>query len=121
MPRQSDSGGFFGSTLAIRRRSVEIVYAVSECIVDELVDAILVDDFIVFVVGVGLGWPTHTAVAEQRNTVAAIARAVGHLVDGHVAVRCGSAYDLFRRITTADKRSSRCCAYDGKLFEKIAS
>ena len=92
-------------SLAIARRCVEIVHAVSQSIVDEAIDFLLVEMvfalFLQFLVDFG---QTHHAVAQKRHLGVGIGHiSIGHLIGRHLGRQGGDCALLFRR--ASGKRS----------------
>ncbi len=86
VPRQGDAGGVLAASLAVSRGGVEVVDAVLDGLVNQLVDHLLVDRRGRFAAGSpfrGLVFDdgqAHHAVAQQRHLVAGLGvGAVGHL------------------------------------------
>ena len=116
---QRDSGCLFRQSAAIRRSGVEIVDAVLYCVVNEVVDSLLVDDFAVVALFCG---PSHTAISENRHLLPGFGvGAIGHLVGRHLALSREATGDAVPLAVAACKHRSGGCSADSEAFEKLAA
>ena len=105
MTAQCNAGRPFRKSLHIDRRCVEIVYAVSDGIIDQLVHRFLVH-FVAFAVAARPGRPAHAAVPQQRHPFAGVRIGpVGHLVCGNFSGGCCGTFAVFR--SASGQRSDR--------------